>query len=127
MAASRSRPSLKFGLALLISKDISSVVVGVSLNYESAPHDKWWRERLVTLYDGFRSPTRSAIRRVKFEAPAERIELRGVHPRLESCLSRMIPRFLAGLSRFSRAPATPPTVLRTARPHYSWSNRNPVA
>jgi putative oxidoreductase len=46
---------------LLISKDISSFIGSSSLNYESAPHDKWWHERMVTLYDGFRSPTRSAI------------------------------------------------------------------
>jgi hypothetical protein len=59
---------------LLIPKDISSFIGSLSLNYESAPHDKWWRERMVTLYDGFRSPTRSTIRRVNFEAPAERIE-----------------------------------------------------
>ena len=29
---------------------------------------------VVTLYDGLRPPTRPALRRVKFEAPAERIE-----------------------------------------------------
>jgi hypothetical protein len=46
---------------LLISKDISSSIVSLSLNYESAPHEKWWRERMVTLYDGLRSSARSAI------------------------------------------------------------------
>ena len=39
---------------LLISKGISSFIDGVSLNDESAPSDKGWRKRMVTLYDGFR-------------------------------------------------------------------------
>jgi hypothetical protein len=44
----------RFMRRLLISKDISSFIDGVSLNYESAPHDKGWRKRMVTLYHGFR-------------------------------------------------------------------------
>jgi hypothetical protein len=50
---------------LLISKGISSFIDGVSLNDESAPSDKGWRKRMVTLYDGFRSDAVFRIRRVK--------------------------------------------------------------